>query len=99
MTNFSDAKVPMTCDPRLNLSLDKLDVDVKPYQSKIIYLLHLIASQPDIMFYICNCARYQANPREAHLTTVKRYLLIQTLSNADFGGCQLDCVMYPSPLT
>ncbi|PKU65720.1 putative mitochondrial protein [Dendrobium catenatum] len=41
-------------------------------------LLYLTASQPDIMFSICLCARFQANLKESHMTTVKRifrYLL------------------------
>ena len=40
-------------------------------------LLYLTTSRPDIMFSVCNCARYQANPREPHLIVVKnifRYL-------------------------
>src|SRR4029078_8895810 len=32
------------------------------------------ASRPDIMFSVCMCARFQAAPRECHLTTVKRIL-------------------------
>jgi hypothetical protein len=37
-------------------------------------LLYLIASRPDIMFSVCMCARFQANPKEAHLVSVKRIL-------------------------
>ena len=35
-------------------------------------LLYLTASQPDIMLSVCLCARYQANPKESHLTAVKK---------------------------
>ena len=35
-------------------------------------LLYLITSRPDILFSICLCARFQSNPRESHLTAVKR---------------------------
>ena len=35
-------------------------------------LLYLTASRPDIMFSVCLCARFQANPKESHSTTVKR---------------------------
>ncbi|KAL4291224.1 hypothetical protein GQ457_14G005130 [Hibiscus cannabinus] len=41
-------------------------------------LLYLTASRPDIMFSVCLCARFQANPKESHLKAVKRifrYLL------------------------
>ena len=37
-------------------------------------LLYLTASRPDIMFSVCMCARFQDNPKEAHLVTVKRIL-------------------------
>ena len=37
-------------------------------------LLYLTASRPDIMFSVCMCARFQANPKEAHLVAVKRIL-------------------------
>ena len=40
-------------------------------------LLYLTSSRPDIQFSVCLCARFQASPRESHLTAVKfffRYL-------------------------
>nr|GEW13384.1 hypothetical protein [Tanacetum cinerariifolium] len=47
-------------------------VDQTKYQSMVGALMYLIASRPDIMHATCYCARYQANPTEKHLTTVKR---------------------------
>ncbi|KAI3715070.1 hypothetical protein L6452_22036 [Arctium lappa] len=47
-------------------------VDVKTYKGMIGSLLYLTASRPDIMFATCLCARYQANPKESHLSAVKR---------------------------
>ena len=35
-------------------------------------LLYLTASRPDILFNVCLCARFQSDPREPHLTVVKR---------------------------
>ena len=35
-------------------------------------LLYLTASRPDILFSVCLCARFQSDPRESHLTAVKR---------------------------
>jgi len=35
-------------------------------------LLYLTASRPDILFSVCFCARFQLDPRESHLTVVKR---------------------------
>ncbi|KAI3503858.1 hypothetical protein L1887_32314 [Cichorium endivia] len=77
MENCSNAKVPMVAGTRLTPSLDKPAVDQKVYKSMIGSLLYLTASCPDIMFLVCNCARYQENPREPHLAAVKtifRYL-------------------------
>ena len=37
-------------------------------------LLYLSASRPDIMFSVCMCARFQANPKESHLSEVKRIM-------------------------
>jgi hypothetical protein len=37
-------------------------------------LLYLTASRPDIMFSVCICARFQANPKESQLSTLKRIL-------------------------
>jgi len=35
-------------------------------------LLYLTASRPNILFSVCLCARFQSDPREPHLTAVKR---------------------------
>jgi len=35
-------------------------------------LLYLTASRLDILFSVCLCARFQSDPRESHLTTVKK---------------------------
>jgi hypothetical protein len=37
-------------------------------------LLYLTATRPDILFSVCLCARFQSDPRESHLTAVKRIL-------------------------
>ena len=40
--------------------------------------MYLTVSKPDIMFNVCLCARFQKEPRENHLSTVKhifRYLI------------------------
>ena len=44
------------------------------YRSIIRSLLYLTASRPDIAFSVGVCARYQAAPRESHLTAVKRII-------------------------
>ncbi|XP_057547794.1 secreted RxLR effector protein 161-like, partial [Amaranthus tricolor] len=52
-------------------------------------LLYLTASRPDIMFSVCLCARFQANPKESHLTAVKR-IFRYLHGTKDFG------LWYPS---
>jgi hypothetical protein len=37
-------------------------------------LLYLCASRPDIMLYVCMCARFQVNPKEVHLRVVQRIM-------------------------
>ena len=37
-------------------------------------LLYLTVSRPDIMFSVCMCARFQADPGESHLNAAKRIL-------------------------
>ena len=37
-------------------------------------MLYLTASRPNIMFSVCMCARFQANPKETHLIAIKRIL-------------------------
>jgi hypothetical protein len=56
-------------------------VDQKVYQSMIGSLLYLCASRPNIMLYVCMCARFEANPKEIHLRAVKRIMryLVYTL--------------------
>src|SRR4051812_24070115 len=49
-------------------------VDQKLYRGMIGSLLYLTASRPDILFSVCLCARFQSDPRESHLTAVKRIL-------------------------
>jgi len=77
MMGESRVKVPMAFGTHLNPSLDKPAADITLYRQMIGSLLYLTSSRPDIMFAVCYCARYQANPREPHMTAVKnifRYL-------------------------
>ncbi|XP_050920276.1 secreted RxLR effector protein 161-like [Lathyrus oleraceus] len=49
-----------------------VSIDITKYRGMIGSLLYLTVSRPDIMFSVCLCARFQANPKESHLTAVKR---------------------------
>jgi len=47
-------------------------VDQKLYRGMIGSLLYLTAFRPNILFSVCLCAKFQSDPRESHLTAVKR---------------------------
>ncbi|KAJ1703663.1 hypothetical protein LUZ63_003442 [Rhynchospora breviuscula] len=49
-------------------------MDITLYRGIIRSLLYLTASRPDIMYAVCLCARYQANPKVSHHKAVKRIL-------------------------
>ncbi|KAJ9542031.1 hypothetical protein OSB04_028537 [Centaurea solstitialis] len=72
LTTCSEMKTPM--EPPLKLDKDSKgkSVDVTLYRGMIGSLLYLTASQPDIMYATCLCARYQADPKESHMKAVKR---------------------------
>jgi len=49
-------------------------VDQTKYRGLIGSLLYLTTSRLNIMFVVCLCARFQANPKESHLKAAKRIL-------------------------
>ncbi|KAJ1691811.1 hypothetical protein LUZ63_015966 [Rhynchospora breviuscula] len=49
-------------------------MDITLYRGIIGTLLYLTASRPDIMYAVCLCARYQANPKDSHHKAVKKIL-------------------------
>ena len=62
---------PMSSSVKLSLDVAVVDVDPTLYRSMIGSLFYLIASRPDITFSVEVCARFQATPKESHLTVVK----------------------------
>jgi len=64
----------MATNGHLDLDVDGKPVDQSLYRSMIGSLLYLTASRPDIMFSVCLCARFQANPKESHLSAVNSIL-------------------------
>ena len=74
MKDAKPIKTPMGTNGHLDLDTGGKSVDQKVYRSMIGSLLYLCASRPDIMLSVCMCARFQADPKEAHLTAVKRIL-------------------------
>lgn len=60
--------------PTYNMSKEERNIKVcqKMYRGMIGSLLYLTTSRPDILFSVCLYARFQSDPRETHLTVVKR---------------------------
>jgi hypothetical protein len=74
MENCKPIETPMPTNGHLDLDEGGKPVDQTLYRQVIGSLLYLTASRPDIMFSVCMCARFQANPKEAHMKAVKRIL-------------------------
>ena len=74
MEKCTPIKTPMPTNGHLDLDEGGNPVDQTLYRSMIGSLLYLTASRPDIMFSGYMCARFQANPKKAHLSAVKRIL-------------------------
>jgi hypothetical protein len=74
MDDCKTIKTPMPTYGHLDLDEGGKPVDQKLYRSMIGSLLYLTTSRPDIMFSVCMCARFQANPKESHLSALKRIL-------------------------
>jgi hypothetical protein len=71
MEDYKPIKTPMPSNGHLDQDEGGKSVDQTLYRSMIGSLLYLTASRPDIMFSVCMCARFQACPKEPHLSTVK----------------------------
>jgi hypothetical protein len=74
MKDAKPIKTPMGTNGHLDLDMGGKYVDQKVYRSMIGSLLYLCASRPDIMLYVCMCARFQADPKEVHFRAVKRIM-------------------------
>jgi hypothetical protein len=74
MEKCKPIKTPMPTNGHLDLDEGGNPVDQTLYRSMVGSLLYLTASRPDIMFSVCMCARFQSNPKKAHLRAIKRIL-------------------------
>ncbi|GJV60140.1 retrovirus-related pol polyprotein from transposon TNT 1-94 [Tanacetum coccineum] len=70
--NGSSVKTPMVPPNNLGPDLSGKVVNETQYRGMTGSLMYLTASRPDIQFLTCLCVRYQANPKESYLITVKR---------------------------
>ncbi|XP_068486523.1 secreted RxLR effector protein 161-like [Phaseolus vulgaris] len=74
MESCKEASTPMPSSCYMDADVAGKRVDQTKYRGLIGSLLYLTASRPDIMFAVCLCARYQANPKESHFKATKRIM-------------------------
>jgi hypothetical protein len=72
MDDSKPLSTPMSTTTVLDADEDGEPVDQNEYRSMIDSILYLTASRPDIQFFVCLCARFQALLRTSHRQTVKR---------------------------
>ena len=74
LESASSVRTPMSPNVKLTVDLLGKSVDPSLYRSMIGSLLYLTASRPNISYSVGVCARYQAHPKESHMTTLKRII-------------------------
>ena len=70
----SFVRTPISPNVKLTVDLLGKSVDSSLYRSMIGSLLYLSASRLDISYSVGVCARYQSNPKESHMITLKRII-------------------------
>ena len=84
LESASLVRTPMSPNVKLTIDLLGKSVNLSLYKSIIGKLLYLTASRPHISYRVGVCARYQANPKESHMITLK-IIIKYVKSIADFG--------------
>jgi len=72
MEESKSMKTPMHTSCVLAKDENGKKVDQTVYKGMIRSLLYLTTSRPNIMFSVCIYAKFQSDPKESHLTAVKR---------------------------
>ena len=72
MEGCKPGRTPMTTGCKLSKDDELEEVDQKLYRSMIGILLYVTTSRPDVMQAVGLVARFQANPKEAHVFAIKR---------------------------
>ena len=82
LESASSVRTPMSPNVKLTIDLLGKSVDSSLYRSMIGSLLYLTANRPDISYSVGVCARYQANPKESHMITLKIIIkYVKTIAN------------------
>ncbi|XP_042962617.1 secreted RxLR effector protein 161-like [Carya illinoinensis] len=74
MESKTHARTPMSTLVKICSDSTGKSIDPTLYRNMIESLLYITASRPNIAFSVGVCARFQAKPKESHLTKVKRIL-------------------------
>ncbi|GJU94985.1 retrovirus-related pol polyprotein from transposon TNT 1-94 [Tanacetum coccineum] len=74
VSDSSSVKTPMVPPNNLGPDLAGKSVNETSYRGMIGSLMYLTATRTDIQFFTVLYARYQSNPKESHLTAMKRIL-------------------------
>jgi hypothetical protein len=72
MTELKPVSTLMSMATTLDLDENGESINQREYKSMIGSLLYLMATQLDIQFVVCLCARFQASPRSSHRIAVQR---------------------------
>ena len=84
LESASSVRTPMSPNVKLTMDLLGKSVDSSLYRSMLGSLLYLTTSRSDISYSVRVCARYQANPKESHMTALKRIIKF-VKTTAEFG--------------
>ena len=84
LESASPIRTSMSPNVKLIIGLLGKNVDSSLYRSMIGSLLYFTASRPNISYSVGVCARYQANPKESYMITLKR-IIKYVKATADSG--------------
>ncbi|GJW59412.1 retrovirus-related pol polyprotein from transposon TNT 1-94 [Tanacetum coccineum] len=71
---------------KLYEDLQEKPVDHTHYRGMVGSLMYLTSSRPDLVFFVCMCARYQAKPTEKHLHATTSGVRILDESHLEVGN-------------
>ncbi|GJT53016.1 hypothetical protein Tco_0988070 [Tanacetum coccineum] len=92
ISDSSSVKTPMVPPNNLGPDLAGKPVNKTSYRGMIGSLMYLTTKRPDIQFSIVLCARYQSNPKESHLTVVKRILSAKKQQSVAMSSTEVEYV-------
>ena len=74
LTHGKVTRIPMNTNWKIEPGSEGKPVDPSKYRGIIGSLLYLTASRPDISYAVGVCARFQVEPREAHMLAAKNII-------------------------